>query len=449
MGLKAYIPYYKRNLKVAIPIILTQVGGGIVQLVDNIMVGHLGTVELAAVAFSNSIFVIGLVFAMGATMGITPLIGQAFVRGEHSNITKILYNGLLFSMVLGVVLFSLLLLCYFLIPYMGQEEEVAMLSKGYYLTLVFSLIPFMLFCLCKQFLEGLGNTKVAMVITIVANVLNIALNYVLIFGACGVPRLGVLGAGLATLITRTVMPIMFLIVVLRRRKWATYLKGYTRGLCTKVGVMEVARIGLPIGGHMLLECAAFALSAIMVGWLGAVPLAAHQIVNNMAHMAFMLVVGVSSATTIRVSHQYGVRDFDALRMAVRASVHLCLLLNLMTGFLMITLRYQLPYMFTNDEAVVGLSAQLLVFAGLFQFSDGLQSVGAGVLRGLTDVKRPMIYAFLSYICINLPLAYVLAFVFGMGASGIWIAFIVGLTIAAVLLHMRYHNLLKQIDPHKC
>lgn len=442
---KEYIPFYKRNLKVAIPIIFTQLGGGLVQLVDNIMVGHLGAVDLAAVAFANSIFVMGLVFAMGATMGITPLVGQAFVQQNYTLVTKLLHNGAFFSLLLGGLLTLLLVVCYFFIDFMGQDPRVAELSKPYYLTLVFSLLPFVLFCVCKQFLEGLGNTKVAMIITIVANVLNVILNYLLIFGKFGFPQMGVLGAGVATLVARLLMPVLFFVVIFRHKEWSVYLKGFSWGALSRSGIFSVAKVGLPIGGHLLLECSAWALLAIIVGWLGAVPLAANQIANNVTNMSFMIIVGVASATTIRVSHQLGLNNFYALRMAVKASIHLCLFINALMAALMIGLRQQIPWIFTNDAEVVEITAQLLVFAGLFQLSDGLQSVGAGVLRGLTDVKKPVYYAFLTYICVNIPLGYVLAFPCGMGVSGIWVAFIISLTFAAFLYHRRYWVKIRQLE----
>ncbi|MGM9818219.1 MAG: MATE family efflux transporter [Paludibacteraceae bacterium] len=444
-NISAYIPYYKRNLKVAIPIVLTQLGGGLVQLADNIMVGHLGAVDLAAVAFANSIFVIGFVFAMGVTMGITPLVGQAFVQKNHTRVASLLHNGMLFCLLMGIALTLILVGCYFFIDAMGQELRVAALSKPYYLALVGSLLPFMLFCVCKQFLEGLGNTKVAMLITIIANVLNIVLNYLFIFGKFGFPQLGAFGAGVATLIARLLMPVMFFAVILRHEEWNRYFKGFSWHTLSKSGVVTVAKVGIPIGGHMLLECSAWALLAIIVGWLGAVPLAANQIANNVANISFMMVVGVSAATTIRVSHQLGVRDFPALRMAAQASVHLCLFLNALMAVLMIVFRYQIPWIFTTDKEVIEITAQLLVLAGLFQLSDGMQSVGAGILRGLTDVKKPVLYAFVTYICINIPLGYILAFPCGMGVAGVWVAFIISLTLAAVLYHRRCAFKIKQLE----
>ena len=443
--LKNYIPFYKNNLKIALPIVLTQVGGGIVALMDNVMVGHLGAVELASVAFANSIFVLGQVFVMGAVMGLTPLVGQAFVQSDLERVKALFYNALVFVCVLGLAVTLILGLVYPFFDYMGQDTNVVRWAKPYFLLQVFSLLPLLVFCLFKQFLEGLGNTKVAMIITLVANIVNIVLNYLLIYGKFGFPYWGVVGAGVATLISRILMAVGFFVYVRTNDSWWNYLKDITIDLFQARKVWTVARVGMPIGGHMLLECTAFALSAIMVGWLGAVPLAGNQIAQNISHLTFMLVVGIGSATTIRVSHRLGEKNFYALRMAGKASVHLCLLTNTLMAIFMIVFSRQIPRIFTTDMAVIDVAAPLLVLAGLFQISDGLQTVGASILRGLTDVKRPVIYAFISYICINLPLGYLLAFKFHMGASGVWIGFIVGLSIAAILFHVRCNRQINKLE----
>ena len=443
--LKNYIPFYKNNLKIALPIVLTQVGGGIVALMDNVMVGHLGAVELASVAFANSIFVLGQVFVMGAVMGLTPLVGQAFVQSDLERVKALFYNALVFVCVLGLAVTLILGLVYPFFDYMGQDTNVVRWAKPYFLLQVFSLLPLLFFCLFKQLLEGLGNTKVAMIITLVANIVNIVLNYLLIYGKFGFPYWGVVGAGVATLISRILMAVGFFVYVRTNDSWWNYLKDITIDLFQARKVWTVARVGMPIGGHMLLECTAFALSAIMVGWLGAVPLAGNQIAQNISHLTFMLVVGIGSATTIRVSHRLGEKNFYALRMAGKASVHLCLLTNTLMAIFMIVFSRQIPRIFTTDMAVIDAAAPLLVLAGLFQISDGLQTVGASILRGLTDVKRPVIYAFISYICINLPLGYLLAFKFHMGASGVWIGFIVGLSIAAILFHVRCNRQINKLE----
>lgn len=444
-ALAKYIPYYKNNLKIALPVVLTQVGGGMVALFDNIMVGHLGAVELAAVAFANSVYILGHVFAMGAVMGLTPLVGQAFVQHDTGYVKSLFQNGILYVLLLGLLMSLILLLVYLGFDSMGQVPEVIVLAKPYYLIQILSLVPYLLFCLFKQFLEGLGNTKVAMNITMVSCVVNIVLNYLLIYGKMGFPRWGVVGAGVATLISRFLMPVMFFVVLKCSSQFSHYLRLESS---TRFGwnyLKKIAIVGLPIGGHMLLECMAFALCSIMVGWLGAVPLAANQIAQNISNLTFMLVVGIGSATTIRVSHRLGENNFYGLRMAGKASIHLCLLTNSVMALLMIVFASFIPRIFTTDLDVIRTAAPLIILAGLFQISDGLQTVGVSILRGLTDVRRPVLYAFISYICINLPLGYYLSFVCGLGERGIWIGFIVGLSIAALLYHVRCHRQINKLE----
>lgn len=445
MTFEDYLPYYKRNLRIAGPVVLSQLGSSITQLADNIMVGHLGTVELAAVSFANTIFIIGMLFSIGITMASTPLIGQAYVQGEHTKLTSYLQNSLLQVILTAIVISALLFALYPFMDDMGQEPDVVKLAKPYYILLVISLFPFLIFCFFKQFLEGLGSTKHAMIITIICNIVNIVLNYFLIFGTYGFPKWGIIGAGVATLLSRVLMPIMFLIIIRKKTDWWMFFNRFGKKVFSFKVLRELHSLGLPIAGQMVLEISAFAFSAIMVGWLGAVPLASHQIAQNISTIAFMVVLGISTATTIRVSHQLGLRDFKALRMAASASIHLCLATNFILGLLILSFRYIIPMAFTEDAAVIELAAQLLLFAGLFQLSDGMQSVGIGILRGLTDVKRPVIYAFISYICINLPIGYIFAFVFKMGAAGIWLGFVFGLGVAAILFHIRYRKRINELE----
>ncbi|HPG55128.1 MAG: Multidrug resistance protein NorM [Bacteroidetes bacterium ADurb.Bin302] len=445
MTFEDYLPYYKRNLRIAGPVVLSQLGGSITQLADNIMVGHLGTVELAAVSFANTIFIIGMLFSIGITMASTPLIGQAYVQGEHTKLTSYLQNSLLQVILTAIVISALLFALYPFMDDMGQEPDVVKLAKPYYILLVISLFPFLIFCFFKQFLEGLGSTKHAMIITIICNIVNIVLNYFLIFGTYGFPKWGIIGAGVATLLSRVLMPIMFLIIIRKKTDWWMFFNRFGKKVFSFKVLRELHSLGLPIAGQMVLEISAFAFSAIMVGWLGAVPLASHQIAQNISTIAFMVVLGISTATTIRVSHQLGLRDFKALRMAASASIHLCLATNFILGLLILSFRYIIPIAFTEDAAVIELAAQLLLFVGLFQLFDGMQSVGIGILRGLTDVKRPVIYAFISYICINLPIGYIFAFVFKMGAAGIWLGFVFGLGVAAILFHIRYRKRINELE----
>ncbi len=436
MKLKDYLPYYKRNLKVAIPVTLTQLGGGIVAIVDNVMVGHLGAYELGAVAFGNSIFFMVYMFTVGSVMGLTPLVGEAYVQDKHKKVGQYFQNALLFTLILGALACLVLTICYPLMHYMGQDIRIVEIAQPYFITSIVSLIPFLLFCTCKQFLEGLGNTKMAMIITLTANIVNIIFNYLLIYGKFGFPQWGVLGAGIATLIARTLMFVMFVIAIRFNKEWWQYVKAFSWKFFSKSTLFKLAKTGMPIGSHFTMETCAFVLSSIMIGWLGVIDLAGNQITQNVSHLAFQIVVGISLATTIRVSHQKGLGDVHALRMAGKASVHLCLMANILTASLMIGLRNYIPRIYTTDPEVINAAATLLICAGLFQLSDGMQAVGAGILRGISDVSTLTRSAFISYICINIPVGYLLAFTFGLGASGIWIGFIIGLSTAAILFHTR-------------
>lgn len=443
--LREYIPYYRRNLAVAFPVMLTQLGAALVGLIDTVMVGHYSTTALAAVSFANGVFFTVMVFAMGAVMAVTPLVGQAYVRHDDRRVASLLLNGLWFTLLTGGVTCVLLGSCVPLTGMMGQDPEVVEAARPYLIMRIAGLLPFLLFCLLKQFMEGLGNTVLAMVVTLGVNVLNIVLNWVLIFGHWGAPAMGAAGAGLASMTAWILQPVVFMAVILRRKDIQAYLsliKHPGAAIADRGTIRELMHVGTPIGVQTTMETVLFTLSFIMVGWLSKEALAAHQITNQVADFTFMISLGVSSATTIRVSHQYGRGDRHATRMAANASVHLILMLNTIGAAVMIGLRHYIPYLFTNDEEVIGLASQLLVFAGMLQYADGLQCVGAGMLRGVTDVRVPMVITLVTYVVIALPLGYMLMFTAGLGAAGMWISFVVALTIAAVAFHVRFRWLFR-------
>lgn len=450
---KEYIPYYKRNLKVAVPVMFTQIGGALVGLFDTMMVGHYATVDLAAVSFSNAIFFTIMVFASGSLMGLTPLIGlQDGELSQHPDkansirvkMASLLQNGLYFTLIISMVTTVLLALCIPFLDRFGQDPEVIEVARPYYILIVISLFPYLLFCLQKQFLEGLGNTIVAMVIVLAMNALNVLLNWVFIYGHWGAPAMGAVGAGIATLVSRIGMPVCLFVAIMLHRHWRDYIRLFSRHLSSWREVCHIARIGFPIGGQTFFETVTFTLAVVAIGWISKEAVAAHQIASQISNLTFMLAVGIGAGTTIRVSHQLGKGDLPAVRMASNASIHLVILMNTIGAALMIGLRHYIPYLFTDDQEVITIASQLLVFAGLYQYSDGLQAVGASMLRGITDVKVPMVIAFISYIIIGLLIGYVCAFPLGMGAAGIWIGFIVGLTFAAVLFHTRFNRLYKRM-----
>ena len=431
---------------------LTQLGASLVGLFDSIMVGRYATVDLAAVSFSNALFFTVMVFAMGALMGLTPLVGieigkmsDATEQSElQLRITALFKNGALFTILLSI--FTLILLggCIPFLHCFGQDPAVVEVARPYYTLIVLSIAPFLFFTFFKQFLEGLGNTSVAMVITLAMNALNILLNWLFIYGNWGCPELGATGAGIGSLIARTGMPICFMAAMYFRREW----RGYIRSIRTKgyslSTIQELSKIGFPIGIQTLMETIAFTAAFVFIGWISKEALAAHQIANQICDMTFMVILGIGSATTIRVSHQLGANNLDGVRMASHASIHLVLVINAIGAALMIGLRHQIPLLFTEDQEVIAIASKLVVLAGMLQLADGLQVVAASMLRGITDVKVPMIIAVISYTIICISVGLTLAFPMGMGAEGIWIGFVIGLSTAAVCLHLRFHKQFKKL-----
>lgn len=440
--MKTYFPYYFRNLRLAFPIVLAQLGQIVVQQADIMMVGHLGATELAAIAFANSIFIFGMVFAMGFSLGLTPAVGHITDKTQYKLLAKLLTNAYVVNLFIILLLMLLMYLLSFFFHRMGQTHEVVVLAKPYFFTLLLSMLPLSLFFTNKQFAEGIGDTKNAMYVTLVANVLNILLNYVLIFGKWGFPDLGMLGAGVATFISRVFMAVGFFVIFKKRNVFTRITRYVDLKSCDIVSLRKLFLLGLPISVQMFLEVAAFGLSGIMAGWLGVVSLASHQIALGLTTMTFMLSVGVGAATTIRVSHYYAERNFKSLILAANASTHLVLVFMGFSGLLFFIFRHQLPHFYTQDAEVLALSATLLISTAVFQLFDGLQVVMLSILRGLGDVKHAMVYSFVAYILINLPTGYLLAFTFKMGTVGLWLGFIVGLSSAGLLFYSRIRTIYK-------
>lgn len=459
-------------------------------LADSIMVGHYGTADLAAVSFSNAIFFTVMVFAMGALMGITPLVGHVHGRLEkiiantqhptarsdlqhptpnsqeeiahkHEQIASYLGNGLVFTGLMCIASLAILAPCIPFLDAFGQEPEVVACARPYYILIVLSILPFLLFLFFKQFLEGLGNTMIAMLITLGCNLLNILLNWVFIFGHWGFRPMGAEGAGWATLIARSIMPVCFLVAILIKADWRRYVSALRSWLITRREVEHLLAVGMPIGLQSFAEAFLFTASFVIIGWISKEALAAHHIANQMCDLTFMLAQGIGAATTIRVSHQLGKGDLHAVRMASNASVHLCLLMNTIGAAIMIFGRNYIPYIFTNDPQVIPIASTLLVIGGAFQYADGLQCIGAAMLRGIQDVRVPMRIALFAYIGVAMPLGLYLTFYYplpfrdglegdtlGLGANGMWLAFIIALAIPAVLFHIRFNRQLKLMSKYE-
>lgn len=443
--MKEFFPFYKRILLLAFPVMLAQAGQVLVQQVDNMMVGSVGTIELAAASFAGNIFIIGMVIGMGFTFGLTPLVGPAWASGDNKLAGKWLHNSIILNLIIAFILMILMYAVSFFMGNMGQDEAVVKLAIPYYRILVISMLPFMLFFTLKQFAEGIGNTMNAMIITLSANIVNVIFNYLFIFGKLGFPELGLTGAGIGTLIARTVMPLLFILVFLKKDVFKPYLSSLIKIQIDKKIIKRLFEVGWPISSQIVLEVLAFAIGALMMGWLGPVPLAAHQIAIGLASLTFMIVTGISAGTTIRVSHQYNLGDYHSMKKATFASVHLVLGFMSITALTFYFLRNQIPLLYTSDKEVIVVASRLIIMAAIFQVFDGLQVVMLGALRGLTDVKFAMIMAFISYILVSLPLSYFLAFTMNWGPEGIWVGFVVSLALAGILFLARFNYRAKLLN----
>ena len=436
-------PYYKRVLNLAFPVILSQAGQIMVQLVDNAMVGHLGAEPLAGVSFANSVFFMLFVLGTGMSLGLTPLVGEMYSVSNYRKSAAYLQNSILFYGLMGIGIFLMAMIVRPFMWYMGQTPEVVAQAVPYFTYVAISVIPFMVFASFKQFLEGIGNTKVAMAIIITSNVVNIIFNWLLIYGHFGFPEMGAAGAGLSTLISRILTPILIIWYFYKRDSFYRYFTLFKKENFSWQTIRSLVRVGSPIALQMFMEGSAFALTGIMMGWVGTVEMAGNQVASVISNLAFMIILGIGSAVTICVSHAYGQRNWLEIRRYAGTAYRLGLIWNVITALVFISLRYIIPLLFTSDERVIDMAAHFLVFVAIFQISDGLQANSVAIMRGIQNVKPIMVISFISYILISLPLGYFLTFHSAVGASGLWIGLIVGLSVGAVLYNASYRRRMKQ------
>jgi MATE family multidrug resistance protein len=436
-----YKPYYSDNLRLAMPIVVSQLGHTLVHLADSVIVGHFaGTIQLAAVSLVNSLFMLILVLGMGISYGLTPLIAQENGRKNYDECGKLLSNSLIINFFTSILLYGFVHLGTLLvIDHIGQSPEVVAYAKPYLGYLGVSIIPLMIFQTFKQFAEGLGFTKQAMFVSIWGNLLNIILGIIFVKGMFAIAPMGVKGVGLSTLIDRTLMAIVMSVYVLRSKHFKQYTRSFRIGLIDKVRSLKIARIGAPVALQYSFEISAFSGAAILIGTIGAVEQAAHQVAINLASVTYMMASGIASAATIKTGNNFGKKNFSDLRNSAIASYHVILLFMTVTALLFIFANNFLPYIYTEDHAVINIAAQLLIIAGFFQLFDGTQVVGLGVLRGIGDVNIPTLITFIAYWVIGIPLGYLLGIVLGMGVNGIWYGLTFGLLTASTLLFFRFQK----------
>ncbi len=435
-----YLGHARVTFKLAYPVMLSQLGQVMVGVADNIMVGQLGAEPLAAASLANSIFFLVLMFGTGVSMAMTPLVAMAQGDDNVDNIAVYFRHGSIINLVCGFFLFGLILGFTPLLGHLNQPEEVVILAIPYLLIITISLLPFMFFQNYKQFIEGLSQTKQAMYITIICNGLNILFNYLLIFGKFGFPALGLNGAGWATLIARFLMAVVIYLYVKKSVRFSTFKTPLGINKLSWPITKKMLKIGVPTGFQYIFEVGAFSAAAIMMGWIGVNALAAHQIAINLASISYMMASGLSAAAMVRVGNQLGRRDIKTLREVGFSIFGMVITFMAIFALIFLTFRNYLPLLYIQDLEVVQVATNLIVIAAIFQLSDGIQVVGLGALRGLSDVKVPTLVTLVAYWVIGLPLGYLLAFPLGMNEIGIWVGLLTGLSITAVLLLHRFQQL---------
>lgn len=451
--LQQYIKEFRYNLKLAAPVMLGMLGHTFVGLIDNIMVGQLGTAELAAVSLGNSFMFIAMSLGIGFSTAITPLVAEADGENNFKTGKSAFKHGLFLCTSLGMALFLLILVAKPLMYLMKQPIEVVELAIPYLDLVAFSLIPLVSFQALKQFSDGLSMTRYPMYATLIANVVNIVLNYLLIFGKFGFPPMGIVGAAVGTLASRLVM-VAFLWVLLRgKEKSKAYVTKIKFFVLESKMLNKIIALGFPSALQMFFEVAIFTAAIWLSGILGKNPQAANQIALNLSSMTFMVAMGLSVAAMVRVGNQKGLQRFAELRRIAISIFLLSFLIATVFALIFIICNQMLPRIYLDvkdvknledNTEVITIAAKLLIIAALFQISDAIQVTVLGALRGLQDVKIPTLITFIAYWIIGFPISYYLGLYTEYKSSGIWIGLLAGLTASAILLYVRFNVLTKKL-----
>jgi MATE family multidrug resistance protein len=453
MHLSAYTKEFKYNWQLAAPVMLGMLGHTFVSFVDNIMVGQLGTAELAAVSLGNSFMFIAMSIGIGFSTAITPLTAEADAEEDFKKGKSAFKHGLFLCTVLGISLFLLVFFAKPLMYLMKQPVEVVQLAIPYLDLVAFSLIPLIVFQAFKQFSDGLSMTRYPMYATLVGNIINVVLNYVLIFGKLGFPALGIVGAAYGTLASRFIMVAFLWWILIGKEKSKAYVTHIKFFVLDKLMLKKIMNLGTPSAMQMFFEVAIFTAAIWLSGLLGKNPQAANQIALNLSSMTFMIAMGISVASMIRVGNQKGLQKYFELRRIAFSLFLMGTIFAICFGLFFFALHNQLPKLYVDyDDAknlmdnteVVKIASKLLIAAAIFQISDSIQVIVLGALRGLQDVKIPTIITFISYWVIGFPISYFLGKEEAYGSFGIWLGLLAGLTTAAILLYIRFNYLTKKL-----
>lgn len=432
------------TFQLAYPVMIGQLGIIMMGVVDSLMVGRIGAAPLAAASLGNGMAFIIMIIGIGLSYAVTPLVAIAVGAGKFEDCGIYFRQALLVNSVASIIIAILIFFAADLLQYFDQPEEVQVLATSYMKIIGLSSIPLLLYQSYKQFIEGLSVMRPAMIITLIANLVNAFANWLLIYGNLGFPRLELDGAGWATFISRLFMTITLMLFVMNNSFFKKYDVTFHYRSINWPMIKKILSLGLPSGMQYFFEVGAFSFAVIMVGWLGTKQLAAHQIALNLASISFMVVLGISVAGSIRVGNAVGMKDIAETRRAGFTAWLLGASVMSAAGIIFIVFRNYLPTLYVNDEVVISYASSLLIIAALFQISDGTQAVGIGILRGLTDVKIPTAITFIAYWIVGLPVGYLLGFTFDLGVQGVWIGLLMGLTTSAILLTLRFNSRSKHI-----
>lgn len=436
--MKSVKKHIKETINLSAPIVVAQLGYILMSVVDNAMVGRLGAVPLAAAAVSNGVFFLIMVFGLGISFAVTPLVAIAIGNKDFREEDTLFKNSLAINIVTSVILAATAIFASDLLNYLKQSPEVVEYAVPYFRILAFSIIPLMLFQSYKQFIEGLSIMRPAMVISLTANIVNAIANWILIYGNLGFPKLELNGAGWATFISRVYMMCAIIFFVKKSGRFHQFdlkMKSFKPDFPV---MKKLLKLGIPGAFQYLFEVGAFAFAAVMVGWINPESLAAHQIAISLSSITYMVAMGISAAASVRVGNAVGIKNIFEIRRAGFTALGLSIGFMALSGIVFILFNHQLPTLYINASEVITIAADLLIIAALFQIFDGTQAVGIGILRGLTDVKIPTAITFLAYWVIALPLAYLLGFTFNFGIEGIWVGLLFGLFFSGLLLTIRFN-----------
>ncbi len=453
VNISQYTSEFKYNWKLAAPVMLGMLGHTFVSFVDNIMVGQIGTAELAAVSLGNSFMFIAMSLGIGFSTAVTPLIAEADSANNFKQAKSTFKHGLFLCTVLGIVLFLGVYFAKPLLYLMQQPQEVVALAIPYLDLVAFSLNPLIVFQALQQFSDGMSMTRYPMYATLIANIVNIVLNYLLIFGKFGFPTLGIVGAAYGTVISRFIMLAYLWWLLAKKERTKALVTNIKLFVLEKLMLQKLINLGAPSAMQMLFEVAIFTAAIWLSGLLGKNAQAANQIALNLSSMTFMVAMGLSVASMIRVGNQKGLQNYKELRRIAFSIFLLGILLAIFFGSVFFLFHKSLPKIYVDftditnyadNLEVVSIASQLLFAAAIFQISDTIQVVVLGALRGLQDVKIPTIITFVSYWVIGFPTSYFLGKATRYGSFGIWLGLLAGLSTAAILLYLRFNYLTSKL-----